>query len=181
MDKKSFRREAAKKRDALPKKIRYKRSLAIGERLFNDSCYKVCESVFCYLSFRSEAETEIIINTALREGKIAALPYMTEKKGKMVFVKIKSLSELVKNTFGIFEPVPTEKSIVTPTDKTIIIVPGTAFSRDNFRMGYGGGYYDRYLRKHCFLCTIGIGFKEQLYDEIPADEYDVRLDKLIIE
>lgn len=179
MDKKSLRKEMLEKRNSIPKEVRHKKSLVIKEKLLSDPDYKACESLFCYLSFRSETETEEIITAALYEGKTVALPYMTEKKGEMVFVKISSLADLVKNSFGIYEPVPKEENIVFPTDKTVIIVPGAVFSKDGGRIGYGGGYYDRYLSRFKSMCTIGIGFREQLCDKIPADKYDIGLDKII--
>ncbi len=179
MDKKTFRKKMTAERNSLSPEIREKKSLIITEKLLSEEAYKACSRVFCYLSFRSEVQTEAFINRALKDVKTTALPYMTKKEGEMIFVKINSLSELVKNSFGIYEPIPSEENILTPDDKTIIIVPGTAFTREGFRMGYGGGYYDRYLSKYGFLCTIGIGFEEQLCDEIPTDEYDVKLNKII--
>ncbi|MCD8089478.1 MAG: 5-formyltetrahydrofolate cyclo-ligase [Clostridiales bacterium] len=179
MDKKTFRKEMIKKRDLIPPETRHEKSLIITEKLLAEEVYKDCREVFCYLSFRSETETEGFINTALNDGKTVALPYMTKNKGEMVFIKINSLSELVKNSFGIYEPKPAAENTAEPGNKTIIIVPGVAFSRDSFRMGCGGGYYDRYLSRYGFMCKIGICFAEQICENIPTDEYDIRMDKVI--
>lgn len=179
MDKRALRQKYKAVRDSIPENLRKEKSRIIQEKILSLDSYKKCRELFTYYSFGSETETEALIENAMNGDKTVALPYMTKNKGEMVFVRISSLSELVKNSFGIYEPVPSPENIVIPTEKTVIIVPGAVFSRDRYRIGYGGGYYDRYLSRYKTLSNIGICFSEQIVDNIPANEYDIRLDELI--
>ncbi len=178
MDKKTLRKSFLKIRSEISEKSRHKKSLAIAEKLFNSEEYKNSGFVFAYSSYGSEAETGNIIKRAFSDEKRAALPVMLEEKGKMAFIEIKPDSELVKNKTGIYEPVYDEEKAVKPQKGDVVIVPGAAFTLKGERMGYGGGYYDRYLSR-CEAFKIGICFKEQLAEQLPQDCFDIKTDKVI--
>lgn len=166
-------------RRSIPEEERIIGSGIIFNKIIALEEYKRCKEIFIYLSFGAEVITEDFINFALNEGKTVALPYITQNKGEMVFIKINSLSGLIENSYGIKEPVYDEKNIVTPTESALFIAPGLAFSKEGRRLGYGGGYYDRYLSKYKTLCNIGVCFKQQLIKNVPTDIYDIQLDKII--
>lgn len=166
-------------RDAIPAETRPEKSLEIQNTVLSLESYKSCSSIFLYYAFGSEVSVEHIAEKALKDKKTVAFPYMTDNKGEMVFIKIHSLSGLVKNKYGIYEPVFNKDNIIAADNKTIVIVPGLAFTPEGFRLGYGGGYYDRYLGRYKTLSNIGVCFSEQIYRDIPINKYDIRLDKLI--
>ncbi len=178
MDKKTLRKNFLKIRGQIPEEARHKKSLIIAEKLFNSEEYKKSGFVFAYSSYGTEAETGDIIKKAFSDGKRIALPVMLEEKGKMAFIEITPKTELVKNKTGIFEPVYDEEKAVTPKKGEVVIVPGAAFTLKGERMGYGGGYYDRYLSR-CEAFKIGICFKEQLAEELPQDCFDIKTDTVI--
>ncbi len=154
-------------------------SKAAAENFIKSEEYKNCKSLFIFLNFGSEIKTEYIIKKALNDNKTVALPYMTEKPHEMVFIKITSLSELVKNKTGIFEPVYNIENIVKSDIDTIIVTPGLAFDYKGNRLGYGGGYYDKYLSENKYMASIGLCFDFQITDYIPAERNDIKIDILI--
>lgn len=141
--------------------------------------YKNCNSLFIFLSFGSEIETQFIIERAISDGKKVALPYMTGKPHEMVFIEINSLNDLVKNLIGIYEPIYNKDNIVVSDSSTIVVVPGLAFDSDGYRIGYGGGYYDKYLSENIYYKSVGICFEEQITESIPTDKYDVKTDIIV--
>lgn len=154
-------------------------SRAVAQSFLKYDKYKECKSLFIFLSFGSEIETRDIINNALKDNKIVALPYMTEKPHEMVFIKINSLSETVKNKMGIYEPEYDKGNIVKSDKNTLIAVPGLAFDIKGSRLGYGGGYYDKYLSENEYLCAVGLCFDFQITDYVPTDRNDIRINTII--
>lgn len=177
-DKANLRKKFRALRDGIPSETRHKKSLAVQKKFLSLDEYKACASVLVYWAFRSETETFLIAETALRDGKTVALPFM-QGGGEMLFIKITSLGGLVKNSFGIYEPEYEENNIFTPDENTTAVVPGLAFSEDGRRLGYGGGYYDRYFCRRKIRAGIGLCFSEQLCDSIPTDENDIIVDRVI--
>lgn len=173
--------ELRKKYKKLRDDFKYNRttSKTISDKFLNLQEYKECKSIFIFYSFGSEIYTIDIIKQALSDGKTVALPYMTKNPHEMFFIMIKDLSELVKNKIGIYEPVYNKDNIVVSDKETIIIVPGLVFSNDKYRIGYGGGYYDKYLSENKYLKSIGLAFDFQITDEIPKDKYDIQTDIII--
>lgn len=132
--------------------------------------YKV---VGIYLSTPNEVETDGIIEELLKQGKIVAAPKIEE--GELVFHKLESLKDTKYNKYHIREPLFSSEII---DNIEIMIVPGMAFDTSKNRIGYGKGYYDRYLSKHeCY--KVGLAFDEHLHKEIPTDSFDVKMDIVI--
>lgn len=118
--------------------------------------------------------------SAFMEYNNICLPVMVKGSRQMVFRKTHSSQKLDANIYGIMQP-PEHSPICHPD---IVIVPMTAFDRQGFRIGYGGGYYDATLsamRKARKITAIGIAFSFQEVTEIPAEEFDVKLDMIITE
>lgn len=121
-----------------------------------------------------EVGTDAIIEELLAQGKRVYLPRV---EGDAIrFYRIRSLSGLILSAFGIREPQPIEP--IDAKEAEVIVCPGLAFDKAGNRLGYGGGYYDRYL-KDCPAKRIGICFKEQLVEAIPCKENDVPMDAVI--
>ena len=156
------------------------KSLAAVNRLVGTDAYQQADWLFTYVSYGSEADTISLIETALKQGKNVAVPILIDpRKNRMVFCKIESVKELVRGHFGILEPEYKEEKVVEPTDKTLMVVPGIAFDVNGYRLGQGGGYYDRYLADHKSIVNYGLAFEEQIVDRIMINGYDIRMDGLV--
>lgn len=154
-------------------------SKAAAESFVKSYEYINCKNLFIFLSFGSEIETRDIIKRAFDDNKTVALPYMTGRSHEMVFIKISSLSELVKNKIGIYEPVYDNSNIVKSDRDTLIVIPGLAFDLKGSRLGYGGGYYDKYLSENEYMASVGLCFDFQITDYVPVDKNDIKIDTVI--
>lgn len=154
----------------------------MDERIFKHlsklDCINEADSVLVYVSYNGEADTIKLIKYLLENGKKVATPRVNGDD--MDFYEIKSLENLVDGYKGIPEP-SKDCSIVYPEGKSIILVPGSAFDKNLFRMGYGKGYYDRYIAMHKGMFSIGISYGFQIQDRIPIDEWDRSLDMIVTE
>lgn len=177
--KKKLREEALAKRNTIPAEMRQEKSWKITEHILRSEAWKQAKTVFSFVSMGSEVETREILKQAWKEGKTVVVP-KTEKKRKMIFLKIASLSDLQEGRFGVMEPVTQEELV--PKDGDLFLVPGALFDRKKNRIGYGGGYYDTYFEKYEGYRKIGIAFSEQLTAaDIPAEETDIPLDDIVTE
>lgn len=148
----------------------------IFEKLKSDELFQNAKCIFCYVSYGSEPDTEKILEEILSLGKTLCVPKCIDNSGEMIATEIKSLEELVSGMYGI-----KEASVPCPFDKEKIdlaIVPGLSFDKMGYRLGYGKGYYDRFL-KNTNIKTIGICYRELLSDSLPKEENDVKIDKVI--
>ena len=136
--------------------------------------YKKAKTVFIYVSFGSEVETHNLIKKTLKSKRVV-VPYCADKDGHMFACEINSFSDLKPGNFGILEP---EKPKRYEGNIDLAVVPGLGFSKDGYRIGYGKGYYDRFLNQKN-IYTVGICHRELVFDEIPHDCNDVKLDKII--
>lgn len=165
----------------LRKELLKKRKKGIAPKLKISDLYafrefKNAKVIFCYVSAYGEVETHSLIKELLKEKEVV-VPYCTDRYGNMIAVKINSTADLTEGSFGILEP----KSPVSFPKETIdfAIVPGIAFDKDGFRLGYGKGYYDRFL-KDISPFKLGVCQKEFLLEFLPHDEYDIKMDSVMV-
>ncbi len=181
-----IRKEHLEIRDKLLPKERDELSLAICEKLYHTKEYLACNSLFTYVSFQAEVSTMELIANSLANGKKVYVPRVEKKE--MEFYQIESLDGLIRSKFGILEPVPDPEtryqSSITGTgekEKKLMILPGLAFDKKGNRIGYGGGYYDKYLstyRKDEFY-KVALAYDFQIIEDIPTKEYDQKVDEVI--
>ena len=134
------------------------------------------KTVFCYVSAHGEVETHLLLEELLKEKRVV-VPYCTDSSGNMICVEIHSLSDLKEGRFGILEP---EKAEPFPKEKIdFAIVPGIAFDKNGYRLGYGKGYYDRFLADISPF-KIGVCQKEFLKETLPHDDFDVKMDDVLV-
>lgn len=181
-----IRKEIISKRDSLTSQEISDKSKVIANKLISAYEYKNAENILIYASMRSEVITDGIIDDALKSGINVFCPKCIDKdNGVMVFYKIDSLDDLKECYYGIREPEYTSDSEVfddtKDIDKTLVIVPGVAFDRCGNRIGYKGGYYDRFLSKYPLIKTIALAFELQMVDRIPADAHDIPVLQVITE
>lgn len=132
-----------------------------------------------YASYKDEVNTFLLINELKHMNKIIVLPRMNNDQ-EMNFYCYNSYDELIKNDYGILEP-KKENTIIDPKSIDVVIVPGLVFDIYKNRIGYGKGYYDKYL-KNTNIYKIGICFDEQIIDEeIASESFDVKMDLIISE
>lgn len=174
MDKSTIRNHYIKLRNNLSKQYIDDVSYNITTNIINNNIYKQSENIFVYLTMNSEINTTFLINQSIIDNKNVYCPFMTPQKRTMVFKKFDGFHNLTKNSFGIFEP---NSNTICQSDKnTLIIVPAIIYTKDKYRIGYGGGYYDYFLSNNEYLCTIGTCFDEFLINNFPKNQYDKKVD-----
>lgn len=154
------------------------KSTEIFNTLIQDESYKNSASVAFFVSIASEVDTSQMINHALLSGKKVLLPRVCGSN--LNFYRYSNDLRLEKSRFGVPEP-PDDKSIVYPAEKIdLVIVPGLCFDEAKNRLGYGGGFYDRFLNSHK-TGSIAVCFDEQIAQRgvLPVCETDVKVNKII--
>lgn len=134
------------------------------------------ENVYVYVAHNQEVMTDKIINESLAKGKKVFVPKVYGNI--MKFHQIQSMSELVLGAYGILEPIT---DMLDDTKNGIIIIPGVAFDREFHRIGYGGGYYDKYLSLPNSHFKAAICYERQILDDLCYEEYDIKTDVIISE
>lgn len=153
------------------------KSVTILDKLMNMEEYKRVTCIYVYASFKNEVMTKPLIKKALLEGKKVALPKVLGKE--IEFFYIKGEEDLEESSYGILEP---KEGCEKAEDKNaLLIMPGVAFDKENNRVGYGAGYYDKYLQKPNNHYKIALAYKFQIFDSVSYDEYDIRPDLVLTE
>lgn len=143
--------------------------------------YHRAETLFAYVSVRKEVDTVAILEYAFAQGKRVALPVLCEEPGKMIFAAVSSRAELTEGRFGIPEPKQGFPPVL-PDHRTLILVPALCYDRFGFRLGQGGGYYDRWLANLCpGAVTVGLCRDCLLQPQIPHLSHDIAVDYVVTE
>ncbi|MDE5413948.1 5-formyltetrahydrofolate cyclo-ligase [Alkalihalobacterium chitinilyticum] len=156
------------------------KSEKIKEHLNLTTLWKEANTIAITISRGTEVDTYKIIENAWREGKKIVVPKTYPEKNEMVFFQINSFNELESTYFQLKEPKETVCLPKSCEDIDLILVPGVAFDRKGNRLGFGGGYYDRYLA-HYKGKTCALAFEEQLVSEIPVESFDVPVQMIVTE
>lgn len=164
------------KRMCMPKEAVNRLSEVITRELLTTEAYRCADTICLYVSTKNEVDTTHIITSALYAGKKVAAPRVRGKE--MDFVLFSSLDELAPGSFGVMEP--QGDNIITPED-ALLIMPGVAFDLECNRIGYGGGYYDKYLAEHKALYSIALAYEIQMVDKLEPEGFDVKPDMIITE
>ncbi len=180
-DKKAFRKAMLAKRDAIPYENRIEADEARNERIRNWEVYHNAELLLFYVSYRSEADTLQLLKKALEAGRNVAVPKVMGTD--MVFYRITEFSQLIEGYKGILEPDRSRCEAVTSVfpQRTILFVPGCAFDQKGGRMGYGGGFYDRFMEQYPDVLRVALAYEEQLVEEVPREAHDKEVDVVITE
>lgn len=179
--KKQLRSQFKQIRDGIALNEKKAADRKIASVLLNSDAYKNSRTILSYVSMGSEADTYAIIAQALKDGKQVAVPKCDDNDGKMTFYVISSLDMLEKGFFSVMEPKPDICSVLTDFGNSLCIVPGLAFDEYGYRIGYGKGYYDRFLSKHTEIFKIGIEYSFCIVSKLVSDAYDVAADMVITE
>lgn len=150
----------------------------ICDKILKSDFYNNCLSVFLYASTASEVSVDKVIADALKNGKKVALPLCADKNGNMEFYYIKSLDDIKLGMYNIREPDSSFCEKAHSDNRTICFVPGLCFDKKGFRLGYGKGYYDRFLGNFNGF-SVGVAFDDCVTDNLPRDEFDKNVSYLI--
>jgi 5-formyltetrahydrofolate cyclo-ligase len=160
-------------------------SRQIIEALIALPLYQEKTLFFIYCSYRSEVETGPLLKRCLQEGKTVFVPKSVPEQSGLLAVAITNpVTDLLPGFRGIPEPVPSlaERPLLHPQSIEVSVIPGAVFARSGHRLGYGGGYYDRFLAQEAPRSyRIGLAFSVQLVEQIPVLPHDVPMDMLITE
>lgn len=148
-------------------------STKIVDKLLSLGVYKKAKVIALYKSMKDEVDTSYLISEALKE-KIVLLPRIIDNK--IVFIAVNNDTKYIRSNFDVLEPIgEVYKGIID-----LIIVPGVSFDQELNRLGYGKGYYDKYLgNKNIY--KVGICFDKQIANKIPIDNHDIKMDIIITE
>lgn len=193
MDKQDYRKAALARRDAIPEIDRERYSRMIIDKLLESKELNDADSVLVYCSYLSEVDTHTLIERLLYKGKRVYCPKVTDpKNGIMEFYEVRGMKDLTEGYHGIPEPVTTDRYVTgeamhdldsNHTDMlhtdTLMILPGVAFDRDCNRIGYRGGFYDRYIPRIPGAYLIALAFEEQISEDIfPMESHDIKPDAI---
>lgn len=190
-----MRAKALALRDALLPAERTAYSKEIIDKIIHLDCYRNAEALLVYVSFRSEVETGTLIEKALLDKKAVFAPVVSGRE--MEFFRITSPGELKSGYQGIPEPAQEMKASYktwmrqreAASTKTLLCMPGAAFDRERNRIGYGGGYYDRYLSalskepvmQSGKIESAALAFSCQIFTKIPCEPHDLRPERIVTE
>ena len=176
MSKRDIRLEVLEKRARMSPEERALKSRAIGDRLMKTGLWADAKTVFLYMSLPGEVETDRLIAEAWSQGKQVAVPKVTEEG--LVFSKLDSFEELSEGSFHVREP----REIREISDgRALVIMPGVAFDIKCNRIGYGKGFYDRYLFEHRGHPAVALSFDFAVYSKIPSGPHDIKPGLIITE
>ena len=166
--KKDIRKQIFTKRKACTEQEIREWSRQITDRVISLPVFRRADQILVYADYNHEVITRYLIEEAWKAGKEVAVPKVVGKD--MIFYKLNDFSQLEPGYFGIPEPVRGE---IVEWPQALMIMPGVAFDRKNHRVGYGGGFYDRYLEKHPLIQRVAIAFSFQMFPEVPTEPTDI--------
>lgn len=168
-DKKELRTYIRSLKKAMPPEEIVRRSQTLCRLVLDTDAYRRAKTIYGYLPFNQEVDLTTLLQQAMADGKQVALPKCYGKD--MRFILMDDLSHIQRSSLGSPEPIADSP---IATDKTaLMILPGLLFDRLGYRIGYGGGYYDRFLAQEPDHPTIGLCFDFQLVDQLKIDDYDI--------
>lgn len=174
MEKNKLRQKHIDIRQSMPRNEVMQKSREIVSTIMQMMEVQTADTLFSYNAFRNE----VVLDPILLNGWQVALPQVLNNKG-MVFRLIDSETVFKKSKYGVLEP--SNGRIVSPTSESVVLVPGSVFDLNGHRIGYGAGYYDRYLKDYPEVLTIGVCYKHQLEPALDLEAHDVTLKRIITE
>lgn len=175
MDKKELRRNIRIKKEAMSESEIISKSQMLADKFLKSKEYLEASCIYGYLSYNQEVRTEGILAQALQDGKSVAVPKIFGEE--MRFIYITGLEQIAPGYKGIPEPVA--DAPVADDVNALVLMPGIAFDMNGARIGYGGGFYDRFLSNEPYHKTIALCYDFQVLENLPTEEFDIPVDKVI--
>ena len=178
----SLRKEILQRRSQLSQKQVEEYSNEITNKLISNDIFINSNCIMTYVDFRKEVITSSIIECAISLRKKVVVPVCIMETNEIVAAKIENLDELVKNSLGIREPLNNKIFITDRNQIDLVIVPGAVFDIYGNRIGYGAGYYDKFLSSlKQSIVKIAVAYSFQIASLVPYEEYDIPMDYIITE
>ncbi len=183
MDKKEIRKVISKRRKSMSENEVKEKSEIIIDKLMNTEEFKKAKNLMVFLSFDNEVYTFDFIEKAISMGKKVIVPYTVKETYEIIPTLLKNIEEdLEVSTYGYMEPKKDKIQPILEENIDMTVVPGLAFDEKMNRIGFGKGYYDRYLAKTKKESkNIAIAYDYQVLEEIPSEDFDVKMDYIITE
>ncbi len=172
MEKKALRKEIREQKRAMTEEMIVSKSEKLAELFIASEAYQKATAIYGYLPYNQEVRTVPMLERAMRDGKRVAVPKCYGDE--MRFIWMDDLSKVEKGYAGIPEPVADEP--VAEDETALVLMPGMAFTKEGLRMGYGGGFYDKFLASEPGHPTLALCYDFQMVDTIPTEEYDIPVD-----
>ncbi|NNU89167.1 MULTISPECIES: 5-formyltetrahydrofolate cyclo-ligase [Anoxybacillus] len=178
MNKKQLRQQIKQRLLHMTKEERKKKENIIHDILFHQHLWQTAQVIGITISQQIEIDTKCIIERAWQEGKKVAIPKCDVTTKQMTFREIRSFQETERSFFDLYEPIVEETREVQKHEIELLFVPGLAFVRKGYRLGYGGGYYDRYLVDFP-NDTISLAYDCQIVSTLPVEQHDIPVQMII--
>ena len=183
-EKKQLRREMRMLRKQLSptEKLRLDKQMAL--RFWESECYQKCRVLLSFLSLPDEPDTWRIVRQALADGISVCVPRCLPEHRLRFFALSADTpleTQLVQGAYGVYEPLENAPAANLKQDGVVCLTPGLAFDRKGGRLGYGGGYYDRFLAQHQKILKLGCAASIFLIEQVPIESTDCPLDGLLTE
>jgi 5-formyltetrahydrofolate cyclo-ligase len=175
MDKKQLRREIREKKRAMTEAEIQEKSRRLGELFANSRLYRSAKTIYGYLPYNQEVRTVPMLEKAIADGKKVAVPKVYGDE--MKFIYLDDLSAVEKGYAGIPEPVA--DGPVADDETALVLMPGLAFDRDGHRIGYGGGFYDKFLAQEPNHPTLALCYDFQMLPKLQTEEFDIPVDQVL--
>ena len=175
MNKSELRAYIRSKKRAMTEEQIARKSEALRVLFTASECYKAAKTIYGYMPYNQEVRTVPMLEQALRDGKRVAVPKCYGDE--MRFIYLDDLTQVEKGYAGIPEPIA--DGPVADDETALVLMPGLAFTEDGQRIGYGGGFYDRFLSREPNHPTAALCFDFQMVEEIPTEEFDIPVDLVL--
>lgn len=175
MDKKILRKKIREKKRAMTEEEINEKSAQLCEMFINSKAYLQAQTIYGYLPYNQEVRTWAAVEQAWRDGKRVAVPKVYGDEMKFIYITDRSQVEI--GYCGIPEPIA---DAPIAEDKTaLVLMPGLAFDKEGHRIGYGGGFYDKFLSAEPDHPTLALCFDFQMVENLPTEEFDIPVDTVL--
>ena len=175
MDKKELRRSIREQKRAMTEEEIVQRSEALGKLFLESEAYKNAKTIYGYLPYNQEVRTVPMLEQALRDGKKVAVPKCYGDEMKFIFRE--DLSKVEKGYANIPEPIADEP--IADDTTALVLMPGLAFDKEGHRIGYGGGFYDKFLEAEPNHPTLALCYAFQMLPHLETEAHDIPVDYVL--
>lgn len=180
MDKKQLRNQIKHQIASMNRLTYEQRCFSIASKLYAFPQWRESDLIAVTVSSQSEVDTWQIIRQGWLENKTVCVPKCDPVQKEMTFYRINSFSSLEAGFGGLYEPSARQCEVIEPEAISAVIVPGLVFDRQGYRIGFGGGYYDRFLARYTGQ-TISLALSFQITDRVPAEPHDIPVQTIVTE
>lgn len=175
MNKQELRCAIRERKRAMTEEEIVERSNALAEKFYNSPAYQAASTIYGYLPYNQEVRTVPMLQRALDEGKRVAVPKVYGEE--MRFIYLEDLTQVSKGYAGIPEPIA--DAPVAEDQRALVLMPGLAFDPQGHRIGYGGGFYDRFLAQEPHHPTLALCYEFQMQAHLDTEEFDIPVDTVL--